>query len=136
MEQKAARAAVAKAFKAAGVKQRKGHWRVQHDDLDWYVDLRADSPRPDAALTLEVGAWVDALVDSLGLGKEPEGGAVDCPLLLDRPLDTGADVPGQVADVVALLQRLDSVPALAAEWPSGALEGALVDGALRELLAP
>ena len=133
MEQKAARAAVAKAFKARGVKARKGHYRVPHDQLAWYVDLRADSPRPDAALGFEVGAWVP----DLGLGKEPEGGAVDCPLLLDRALDSAgaADVAAQVDALVDLLERLDSLAALGEAWRGGELEGALVDRDLRSRLA-
>lgn len=135
MEQKAARAAVAKAFKARGVKQRKGHWRLPHDELSWWIDLRADSPRPDAALSFEIGAWVPECAAELGLGKEPEGGAVDCPLLLDRPLETGGDVAAQVDGLVDLLERLDTTAAIATEWPDGALAGALVDDVLRTRLA-
>lgn len=130
MDQKAARAAVAKAFKARGVKLRKGHWRVPHGEIDWYVDLRSSGPAPDARLWFEVGAWVP----SLGLGKEPEGGAVDCSLLSDHPLDAAGDIAAQTEAVVDLIERIDSLDALRKANLAGDLPDALVDRDLRDLL--
>ena len=128
MAQKAARAAVATVFKARLAPLRKGSWRLRHDELTWYVSLRSDGPARDAALFFEVGCWVHDLV------PEPEGGAVDCPLLLDVPLDTDGDVPGAAE---ALLDRLAAVPdiaALADTWRAGQWETAYVDAVLRERL--
>lgn len=127
MDQKPARQAVAKAFKARNVGLRKGHWRIP-GEVTWYVDLRASGPARDAALTFEVGAWVP------GLTPEPEGGAIDCPLLLDVPLERDGDVAAQ-AD--ALVDRLEAVPdpaALAAALERGDLAGAHVDRVLRDAL--
>lgn len=132
MDQKAARAAVAKAFKKRKVALRKGHWRLPFDAITWYVDLRADGPGPAAPLRFEIGAWVEELGQ-----PEPEGGAVDCPLLHDVPLDTSGGPAEVAAAVDALVDRLhdaDSVPALAAAWREGEYAGALVDRDLRRLL--
>jgi hypothetical protein len=129
MEQKAVRAAVAKALRARRARLRKGHWQIGDGDVVWYVDLRADSPRPDAALTFEVGAWVPAL----GL-PGPDGGAVDCPLLLDVPLDSSGDVGAATGELVDRLAALGTLTALCAAWRAGDLSGALVDRDLRALL--
>lgn len=129
MDQKAFRAAVAKTFKARKVPLRKGSWRVPHDELTWYVQLRATGPQRDAALVFEVGCWVHGLV------PEPEGGPVDCPLLLDVPLPADAE---PVAETERLLDRLEAVAdvdALAAGWRDGEWSTAYVDAVLRERLS-
>ena len=128
MHQKQARAAVAKAFKARKVGLRKGHWRVVHPQLVWYVDLRSDGPAPDAALGFEVGAWLPALT------AEPEGGAVDCSLLADVPLDTAGDVVAQVNAMVDRLESVSDETSLAAAVREEAFEQAHVDRILRERL--
>lgn len=128
MDQKAARTAAAKAFKARGVAHRKGHWRLPHDELTWFVDLRADGPGRDAALRFEVGAWLPALT------TEPEGGAIDCSLLTDVPLDASGDVAAQVGALVDRLQAVSDAAALAGAVRSGAFPGAHVDRILREHL--
>lgn len=122
MDQKARRTAVAKAFRARKVALRKGHWRLPGAEVTWYVDLRSDGPSPSAALHFEVGAWPAAL------GPEPDGGAVDCALLADVPLEGD---PGEA--VAALVTRLECLGTLAAL--RGAVpEGAFVDADLRALL--
>ncbi|WP_091046595.1 hypothetical protein [Nocardioides sp. YR527] len=134
MDQKAARTAATKAFKAGGMPLRKGHHRLgdpKKDDIVWYVDLRAQGAGPSAPLKFEIGCWVAALGH-----PEPEGGPVDCPLLLDRPL--GAATPTELADevgeLVELVGRLDSVSALGAALTSGELGRPLVDQSLRTFL--
>ncbi|WP_028658738.1 hypothetical protein [Nocardioides insulae] len=133
MQQKAVRTAAAKAFKARKVPLRKGAWRLRHDELTWFVSLRSSGPQPEADLVFEVGCWVHDLV------PEPEGGAVDCPLLLDVPLAvedrTSAGEVGAAVD--RLLDRLDAVPdpaALAAAWRDGDWGDAYVDVVLAEHL--
>lgn len=126
VDQKARRAAVAKAFRARKVALRKGHWRIPGPEITWYVDLRAAGPGPDAAMHFEIGAWAAAL------GPEPDGGAVDCALLADVPLE---GEPGAAAS--ALLDRLlglGTVTALADARRAGDLDDAQVDRDLRELL--
>jgi hypothetical protein len=130
VDQKASRAAVAKAFRARKVALRKGHWRLAgaagERGLVWYVDLRADGPAPSAALRFEVGAWPGAL------GPEPDGGAVDCALLADVPLE---GEPAAAADALLdLLSGIDTVDALVRARAEGALAGAYLDRDLRGLL--
>jgi hypothetical protein len=126
VDQKACRAAVAKAFRARKVGLRKGHWRLPGAEVTWYVDLRADGPSPSAALWFEVGAWPGAL------GAEPDGGAVDCALLADVPLE---EEPAAAVDaLVERLSALGTVAALAAARREGAFADAHVDRDLRELL--
>ena len=130
MDQKARRAAVAKAFRARKVALRKGHWRLPGEPgpqrLTWYVDLRSDGPAPGAELRFEIGAWADAL------GPEPDGGAVDCALLADVPLEGD---PAAAADaLVDRLSALGTVAELASALRSGELAGAHVDQDLRTLL--
>ncbi|UDY22384.1 hypothetical protein [Nocardioides sp. Kera G14] len=122
MDQKARRVAVAKAFRGAKVALRKGHWRIVGDEVVWWVDLRAAGPRPDAALTFEAGAWVE------GTGPEPEGGAIDCPLLVDIPL--GDDPAGEAAALIARLTAIGTV----AELRAADLPGAYLDASMKELL--
>ena len=118
------RAAVVKTLKARGAKARRGHLRLAVGDLFWYVDVLADGPGPEAPLRLEVGCWVPSLP------PEPDGGAVDCPLLADVPLGGDAvaetvrvlDLVGGIGDLPTLRERLEDLP------------GALVDRALRDLL--
>ena len=132
MDQKAARAAVAKAFRARKIALRKGHWRLPGSEVEWYVDLRSSGPRPDAALHFEVGAWLPALEQ-----PEPEGGAVDCPLLVDVPLDTSgttADVASAVDALADLLASTDTIAGLRAALGTPPLAGAIVDRDLRVLL--
>ncbi|GAB7003837.1 hypothetical protein JCM18899A_13090 [Nocardioides sp. AN3] len=126
MDQKVRRAAVAKAFKARKVALRKGHWRLPADELTWYVDLRSDGPSPSAALRFEVGAWAGSL------GPEPDGGAVDCALLLDVPLE--GDPAAATDALVDRLTQLPTLEALADARRAGELAGAHVDQDLRELL--
>ena len=126
MDQKTRRAAIAKALKAAGAKPRKGHLRLPAGELFWYVDVRADSPSPSASLIFEVGCWLPAA------GPEPEGGAIDCPLLADVPV--GADAAVAATALAQLLAPVDSLGALRNLVDSGALPGVLVDQLLRALL--
>ncbi|MEP9380799.1 hypothetical protein [Nocardioides sp. KR10-350] len=132
MDQKAARAAVAKAFKARKVPLRKGHWRLVAPEVTWYVDLRSDGPGPTAPLRFEAGAWLPVLEQ-----PEPEGGAVDCPLLVDVPLDprpaAAAEATAAADALVDRLESLGTVDSLAEAWRGGRLEGALVDRSLRTL---
>lgn len=113
-------AAVAKQLKLRGAKARRGHLRLQVGDLWWYVDPRIDRGR----LSVEAGCWPPALP------PEPDGGAVDCPLLLEvaledpsRDVDSLLDLLSGIGDLDTLARRLDELP------------GALVDNALRDLLS-
>lgn len=124
MEQRAARAAIATVFKARGLKPRKGHLRLAVGELFWYVDVRSDGPARDAALTFEVGCWLPSLC------PEPEGGAVDCPLLID--VAAGPEPVAQAESVVRLMQSAGSVEELRALVPE--VPGALVDRVLRAVL--
>ncbi|WP_182376830.1 hypothetical protein [Nocardioides sp. WS12] len=117
------RTAVVKVLKARGAKARRGHLRLQVGDLFWYVDPRVTGVGQRATLALEVGCWLPALP------PEPDGGAVDCPLLFDYPVgdpaaDTATllDLVGSIGTVAELGVRLDELP------------GALVDKSLRALL--
>ncbi|QYJ05369.1 hypothetical protein KUV85_06735 [Nocardioides panacisoli] len=119
-----ARTAVGKAIKARGAKSRRGHLRWGVGDLWWYLDALAEGVGPQAPLRLEVGCWVPALP------PEPEGGAVDCPLLAEFPLgedpvaatEQVLDLVGGIGDLATLGERLGEFP------------DPLVDAALRELL--
>lgn len=117
------RAAVVKVLKARGAKARRGHLRLQVGDLFWYVDPRVTGVGQHARLALEVGCWLP------DLPPEPDGGAVDCPLLMDYAIadpaaDTGTllDLLGSIGTLAELRARLDE------------LTGALVDKSLRALL--
>jgi len=120
------RAAVLKLLKARHAKARRGHLRIAVGELFWYVDVLADGTGPSAPLRLEVGCWTPELP------PEPEGGAVDCPLLVDVRLagdpvgiTTGLlDRVTTIGDLATLAGRLDDLP------------GALVDQRLRGLLRP
>ncbi|GGR64719.1 hypothetical protein J2S40_001169 [Nocardioides luteus] len=134
MDQKAARTAASKAFKAGGMPLRKGHHRLgdpKKDDIVWYVDLRAKGAGPTAPLLFEIGCWVAALGH-----PEPEGGAVDCPLLLDRRVaaTTPAEMTDEVGELVALVGDLDSVGTLREALADGRLGRPLVDQSLRSHL--
>ncbi|MEI7058143.1 hypothetical protein WBG06_20115 [Nocardioides sp. CCNWLW239] len=134
MDQKAARVAATKAFKSGGMPLRKGHHRLgdpKSDDIVWYIDLRAQGAGPSAPLRFEIGCWVAALGH-----PEPEGGPVDCPLLLDRPVasTTPAEMGEEVGELVDLVSRLDSVGALGEALTSGDLGRPLVDQSLRTFL--
>jgi hypothetical protein len=114
-----ARAAVVKQLKARGAKPRRGHLRLAVGDLFWYVDPRLSG----AALVIEVGCWTPQLP------PEPDGGAVDCPLLVDQPVvdpladtDRLIDLLSGIGDLATLGNRLAELP------------GALVDKSLRSLL--
>lgn len=126
MDQKARRAAIMKALKAGGLKARKGHLRLGVGELFWYVDVQADGPTPTAALRLEVGCWLPSLT------PEPEGGAVDCPLLADVPV--GDDPAASAGGLVDLIAPVGSVGALRGLLADGRLPGALVDRDLRALI--
>lgn len=119
-----ARTAVVKALKARGAKARRGHLRLQVGDLFWYVDVLADGVGPLAPLRLEIGCWVPALP------PEPDGGAVDCPLLMEVPL--GDDEVDTTERLLDLIGRIGDLPTLRERLPE--LPGVLVDRALRELL--
>lgn len=120
-----ARAMVVKVLKAQGAKARRGHLRLQVGELYWYVDPRVTGVGQRAALSLEVGCWLPDLT------PEPEGGAVDCPLLLDVSL---ADPTADTNRLLDLISTIGNQQDLAARL--GELSGALVDRALRDLLAP
>jgi hypothetical protein len=126
VDQKARRTAVTKAFRARKVGLRKGHWRLPGPEITWYVDLRADGPAPSAPMRFEVGAWAGAL------GPEPDGGAVDCALLVDVPL--GDDPAGEADALLDRLLALGTVAALASARAAGDLADAQVDRDLRELM--
>ncbi|TNM48271.1 hypothetical protein FHP29_01825 [Nocardioides albidus] len=118
------RTAVVKLLKSRGAKARRGHLRIPVGDLFWYVDVLADGVGPAAPLRLEVGCWTAALP------PEPDGGAVDCPLLMDVPL--GGDPTGATD---ALLDRVTAIGDLATLGRTLTdLPGALVDQRLRDLL--
>lgn len=123
MSAAATRAAVVKELKARGFKARRGHLRLAVGDLWWYVDVRIDGVGVHAQVVLEVGCWTPQLP------PEPDGGAVDCPLLLDRPV---ADPVADAAGVVDLVSGIGSLAELATRL--GELPGVLVDRALRDLL--
>jgi hypothetical protein len=125
-DQKATRAAVAKTFREHKVQLRKGHWKIQGADVTWWIDLRADSPLPTAALGFEIGAWV------AGAGPEPEGGATDCPLLADQPL--GEDPVGQTTALLTLLRSVSTLAELDAAVGEDLLPDAYLDATLREIL--
>ncbi|HJQ07188.1 MAG TPA: hypothetical protein VJ872_17190 [Nocardioides sp.] len=111
-----------KLLKARGFKARRGHLRLAVGELFWYVDLRIDGVGPSASLLLEVGCWTPLLP------PEPDGGAVDCPLLVDVAVSGAADVEalvGRVSGIGTLASLRDSV---------GDFPGVLVDRRLRELL--
>lgn len=119
-----ARASVVKVLKARGAKARRGHLRLPVGDLFWYVDTRTSGVGRSASLSLEVGCWTPQLP------PEPDGGAVDCPLLLDVVLG-----PDPAADTEALLDRIGTIGDLATLGSSlDQLPGALVDRSLRDLL--
>lgn len=126
VDQKARRTAITKALKAGGAKARKGHLRLQAGDIFWYVDVRSASPAQDAALTFEVGAWLPAA------GPEPEGGAIDCPLLAD--VTVGEDAGASAAELLARVSPVTDLGRLRAFVAEEALPGALVDKNLRALL--
>lgn len=117
------RAAVVKLLKARGAKARRGHLRIAVGDLFWYVDPRADGVGRNAYLVLEVGCWTPEVA------PEPDGGAVDCPLLVDVALDDLIedttrllDLITGIGDLTTLGERLDELP------------GALVDRTLAPLI--
>ena len=118
------RTAVVKLLKARGAKARRGHLRIAVGELFWYVDVLADGVGPTAPLRLEVGCWTGALP------PEPDGGAVDCPLLIDVPL--GSDPVGATATLLDKVTALGDLATLGRSL--GDLPGALVDQRLRELL--
>jgi hypothetical protein len=118
------RAAVIKALRAGGAKMRRGHLRLQAGELFWYADPRVDGAGVRQRLVLEVGCWLPSLT------PEPDGGAVDCPLLVD--VDVTDDPVGRTAGLLAELAAVGDLPALVVrleEWPD-----ALVDPALRAVL--
>lgn len=119
------RAAVIKALKARGAKARKGHLRLPVGNLFWYVDPRVDGVGASARLLLEVGCW------TADLPPEPDGGAVDCPLLFD--VAVGDDPQATVGAIVDQVTEIGDLTTLAARLDE--LDGALVDRRLRELLA-
>ena len=119
-----ARASVVKVLKARGAKSRRGHLRLPVGELFWYVDTRTSGVGRSASLSLEVGCWTPQLP------PEPDGGAVDCPLLLDVALG-----PDPAADTEELVDRIGTIGDLATLASSlDQLPGALVDRSLRELL--
>jgi hypothetical protein len=125
VDQKARRAAITKALKAGGAKPRRGHLRLQAGEVFWYVDVRSASPAPGAQLILEVGAWLPAA------GPEPDGGAIDCPLLAD--VSVGEDPARTTADLLALIRPVTDLTALRALVAQDTLPGALVDQQLQQL---
>lgn len=118
------RAAVVALLKKRGAKARRGQLRLEVGELFWYLGPRVDGVGRAASWVLEVGCWVP------GLTPEPEGGAVDCPAVLDLP--GGDDV---VAACAAALDDLDGVGDLAAlaGWAARHPD-ALVDRVLRDRL--
>lgn len=117
------RTAVIKTLKAHGARTRRGHLRIQVGDLFWYVDARTTGVGPHARLSLEVGCWVPEVA------PEPDGGAVDCPLLVDVALEDPVadttrllDLVTGIGDLATLAARLDDLP------------GALVDRSLAPLI--
>lgn len=118
------RAVVVKTLKAHGAKARKGHLRLRVADLFWYVDPRVEGVGSSARLLLEVGCWTPELP------PEPEGGAIDCPLLMD--VEIGDDVVAGTAALVETVSGIGDLATLRARLDD--LPGALVDRRLRELL--
>jgi len=118
------RGAVVKALKARGAKARRGHLRLPVGELFWYVDVHADGVGPDAPLRLEVGCWTPQLP------PEPDGGAVDCPLLVEVPL--GDDEVAATDGLLEVVTAIGDLPTLGERLPE--LPGAMVDRALRDLL--
>lgn len=121
MNPAAARTAVVKTLKARGAKARKGHLRIAVGDLWWYVDPRLSGGGQE--LVIEVGCWTPELP------PEPDGGAVDCPLLFDHPV---SDPAADTSALVDLLLGIGSLAELGARL--GELPGVLVDRPLRELI--
>ncbi len=119
-----ARASVVKVLKARGAKARRGHLRIPVGDLFWYVDPRVEGVGRSASLRLEVGCWLP------DLPPEPDGGAVDCPLLLD--VDLGEDPAAATEAWVERIAAIGDLTTLAARLDD--LPGALVDRSLRDLL--
>ena len=117
-----ARAAVVRTIKKRGAKARRGHLRLSVGELFWYVDVRATGVGPQAPLQLEVGAWLPALP------PEPDGGAVDCPLLADVPIPDPLADTERVLDLISGIGDLETLAARAVELPD-----VLVDRSLREL---
>lgn len=118
-----ARAAVIKQLKSRGAKVRRGSLRFEAGELFWYADARIAGTGARAELVLELGCW------SPLLPPEPDGGAVDCPLLVE------VQIVDPVADVDALVDRvqgIDSLGVLATRL--GEFDGAMVDRALKEML--
>jgi hypothetical protein len=118
------RAAVVKALKGRGAKARRGHLRLAVGDLFWYVDVLADGVGPHPPLRLELGCWTPSLP------PEPDGGAVDCPLLAEVPL--GDEPVTETERVLDLVSGIGDLRVLRERLPE--LPGALVDRALRDLL--
>lgn len=118
------RKAVTQLLKRHGAKARRGHLRIAVGELFWYVDVRAEAPGPTAPLRLEVGCWTPALP------PEPDGGAVDCPLLAQLLL--GDDPVGEVEALLAVVGEVGDLPALGRRL--GELPEPLVDAQLRALL--
>jgi hypothetical protein len=114
-----ARAAAVKQLKARGAKPRRGHLRFAVGDLFWYVDPRLAG----GSLVIEVGCWTP------DLPPEPDGGAVDCPLLVDHPV---ADPVADTDRLVDLLSGIGDLATLGSHLAD--LPGALVDKSLRDLL--
>ncbi|GAB2982836.1 hypothetical protein [Nocardioides montaniterrae] len=118
------RAAVARVLKGAGAKARRGHLRLQVGELCWYVDSRVSGAGARQRLVLEVGCW------TASLPPEPDGGAVDCPLLVD--VDVTSDPVGATTGLVAELSGVGDLAALGGWLDSRA--DVLVDARLRALL--
>jgi hypothetical protein len=118
-----ARTAVIKVLKARGAKARRGHLRIPVGDLFWYVDPRLEGAGDRARVVLEVGCWTPALP------PEPDGGAVDCPLLVDVAL--GDDPVGETDRLVELVSSIGDLATLRARIDE--LPGALVDASLQDI---
>jgi hypothetical protein len=88
-------------------------------DLFWYVDPRLSG----GSLVIEVGCWTPELP------PEPDGGAVDCPLLVDHPM---ADPVADTDHLVDLLSGIGDLATLGIRLAD--LPGALVDKSLRGML--
>lgn len=119
------RAAFTALVKKRGAKARRGQLRLQVGELYWYLVLRASGAGTAATWNLEIGGWVP------GLTPEPEGGAIDCPLLLD--LAGGDDVLATTEAVIDSLAEIGDLTTLAswiADHPA-----AVVDRVLRERLS-
>lgn len=120
------RKAATKLLKARGAKARRGHLRIPVGNLFWYVDLRAEAPGPHARMRLELGCWTPALP------PEPDGGAVDCPLLTEVGLDPTDEPLGEIERVVDLVTSIGDLATLGVRLPE--LPDPLVDPPLRALL--